>query len=158
MNSKPRGWSEVPNSPWSWSRSINEFNIEMSYQGQIKRELNGDKQQDNGWVQAVPYLYFLWFVQCSCGKYLSATHINVNRRTGMNENNHNILFQEVCWILDLPVLNFCVMFENIMSQLLKWLYNKNFLINAYAMVSQCHLWWLISKHTILVTPMYNLCD
>ena len=80
---------------------------------------------------------------------------------GMNENNHNILFQEVCWILDLSVLNFDVMYENIMciiGQLVEMIIHKNFLMNAYGMVSKCHLWWLIIKHTILVTPMYNLCD
>ena len=37
----------------------------------------------------------------------------------MNENNHNILFQEVCWILNSLVLNFGVTLKNVMCQLVE---------------------------------------
>ena len=67
---------------------------------------------------------------------------------GMNENNHCIMFQTVCWILDLPVLNFGVMFKNVMCQLVE-------------MIIQQTLSYIIYddyQNTLLVTPMYNLCD
>ena len=70
-------------------------------------------------------IYFLWFIQCS-GEIRSSFVVNIWMVThwckvmdGMNENNYNILFQEMCWILHSPVLNFGVMFENIRCQLVE---------------------------------------
>ena len=70
-------------------------------------------------------IYFLWFIQCS-SEIRSSSVVNIWMVThwckvmdGVNEHNPNILFQEVCWILDLSVLNFGMMFENIMCQLVE---------------------------------------
>ena len=76
------------------------------------------------WVSGSNYIYFLWCIRCSSA--IKSIVVNIwmvahwcKVMDGTSENNHNILFQEVCWILNLPVLNFGVTLKNVMCQLVE---------------------------------------
>ena len=76
--------------------------------------------------------------------------------------NHYILFQEVHWIIDWPVLYFDVIyFENIPFQFIeikKKSYMKSCLVKFIRCVPKYNSCQLTSKQMLLVNPMCNICD